>query len=88
MSHSLKLLWSGISGRSSTRSSSLLVVRQPVERLIKGGEGGLGLAQFIKVGIDRLVQVRILIVLIVFQIRVDLPDLGMDPVEFFGVGVV
>ena len=66
----------------------LLVVRQPFERLIKGGEGGLGLAQFIKVGIDRLLQVRILIVLIAFQIRVDLPDLGMDPVDLFFVCLV
>ncbi len=64
------------------------VERQAFERLIKGGEGGFGPAQFIEMGLDCLFQVRILILLVEFQVRVDLPDLGMDPVELFGVGFV
>ena len=36
-------------------------------------------------GLDRLLQLSVLRVLVIFQIRIDLPDLGMHPVEFFGV---
>ena len=39
-------------------------------------------------GLDRRLQVGGLLALVLLQIRVDLPDLGVDPIELLGVGVV
>ena len=38
--------------------------------------------------LDRFLHVRLLVALVVFQIRVDRPDLGMYPVQCFGMGLI
>lgn len=75
-------------GSLQYKKQLLFVARQAFERLIQRGERGPGPAQLIEMGLDRLLQVRISIALVAFEIRVDLPDLAVDPVELFGVDVV